>query len=63
MAGDCADNELAKGRNNNDKQNKDVEVIMIRRCSEPNEQVRRIYDAVKYKYAPYVKRKFVSTQI
>jgi transposase len=33
-------------------QNKDDEVIMIRRCSEPNEQVRRLYDALKYKYAP-----------
>jgi len=40
-------------------QNKDDEVIMIRRCSEPNEQVRRLYDALKYKYAPYVKRKSV----
>ncbi len=35
------------------------EVIMIRRCSEPNPQVRRIYDALKYKYAPFVKRKSV----
>ena len=40
-------------------QNKDDEVIMIRRCSEPNEQVRRLYDALKYKYAPYIKRKSV----
>ena len=40
-------------------QNKDDEVIMIRRCSEPNAQVRRLYDALKYKYAPYVKRKSV----
>jgi len=40
-------------------QNKDDEVIMIRRCSEPNQQVRRLYDALKYKYAPYVKRKSV----
>jgi hypothetical protein len=35
------------------------QVIMIRRCSEPNQQVRQIYDALKYKYAPFVKRKSV----
>jgi hypothetical protein len=40
-------------------QNIHDEVIMIRRCSEPNPQVRRIYDALKYKYAPFVKRKSV----
>ena len=40
-------------------QNTDNEVIMIRRCSEPNQQVRRLYDALKYKYAPFVKRKSV----
>jgi len=40
-------------------QNKDDEVIMIRRCSEPNQQVRKLYDALKYKYAPFVKRKSV----
>ena len=35
------------------------EVNMIRRYSEPNPQVRRIYDALKYKYAPFVNRKSV----
>jgi len=40
-------------------QNKYDEVIMIRRCSEPNERVRRLYDALKYKYAPFIKRKSV----
>ena len=35
------------------------EVIMIRRCSEPNKHVRNLYDALKYKYAPFVKRKSV----
>ena len=40
-------------------QNKDDQVIMIRRCSEPNPKVRRLYDALKYKYAPFVKRKSV----
>jgi hypothetical protein len=40
-------------------QNIHDEVIKIRRCSEPNQQVRKIYDALKYKYAPFVKRKSV----
>jgi hypothetical protein len=40
-------------------QNIHDEVIMIRRCSEPNTQVRKIYDALKYKYAPFKKKKSV----
>ena len=40
-------------------QNNHEEVIMIRRCSEPNQQVRKLYDALKYKYAPFIKRKSV----
>ena len=40
-------------------QNQHDEVIMIRRCSEPNQNVRKLYDALKYKYAPFVKRKSV----
>ena len=40
-------------------QNVHDEVIMIRRCSEPNQHVRQFYDALKYKYAPFVKRKSV----
>jgi len=40
-------------------QNVQDEVIMVRRCSEPNQNVRKIYDALKYKYAPFVKRKSV----
>ena len=40
-------------------QNQQEEVIMIRRCSEPNQNVRKLYDALKYKYAPFVKRKSV----
>ncbi len=40
-------------------QNNHEEVIMIRRCSEPNQPVRNLYDALKYKYAPFVKRKSV----
>jgi len=40
-------------------QNIHDEVILIRRCSEPNQLVRRLYDALKYKYAPFVKKKSV----
>jgi len=40
-------------------QNNHEEVIIIRRCSEPNQPVRKLYDALKYKYAPFVKRKSV----
>ena len=40
-------------------QNNHEEVIMIRRCSEPNRQVRTLYDALKYKYTPFVKQKSV----
>jgi len=40
-------------------QNVQDEVIIIRRCSEPNQKVRILYDALNYKYAPFVKRKSV----
>src|SRR5208283_1067700 len=40
-------------------QNISDEVIMIRRCSEPNQNVRQIYDALNFKYAPFVKKKSV----
>jgi len=40
-------------------QNVHDEVIQIRRCSEPNQNVKRLYDALKYKYAPFVKKKSV----
>ncbi len=40
-------------------QNVHDQVIMIRRCSEPNQHVRQFYDALGYKYAPFVKRKSV----
>ena len=35
------------------------EVIIIRRCSEPNAKVQAIYDKLKYKPQPFIKRKFV----
>jgi hypothetical protein len=40
-------------------QNVQDEVIMVRRCSEPNQNVRELYDALKFKYAPFVKKKSV----
>lgn len=40
-------------------QNTEDKVIIIRRCSEPNQKVRQIYDALKYKYAPYIRKKSV----
>jgi len=32
---------------------------MIRRCSEPTQATKKMYDALKYKYAPFVKKKSV----
>lgn len=40
-------------------QNTDDKIIMIRRCSEPEENVKSIYNALKYKYAPFQKKKSV----
>ena len=40
-------------------QNDKDEIIHIRRCSEPSEKVRMLYDALRYKYVPYTKRKSV----
>ncbi len=40
-------------------QNTYDEVIMIRRCSEPTQPAKKLYDALKYKYAPFVKKKSV----
>ncbi|MFY7811003.1 MAG: IS1634 family transposase, partial [Flavobacterium sp.] len=40
-------------------QNKDDEVIYIKSCTEPNENVKQIYTALKYKNYPFVKRKSV----
>lgn len=33
--------------------------ISIRKCSEPEDKVIRIYDALKYKYAPFIRKKSV----
>lgn len=40
-------------------QNDKDEVIQIRRCTEPNQKVQKLYDALKYKYAPFIKKKSV----
>jgi len=33
--------------------------ISIRKCSEPDDKVKRIYDELKYKYAPFIRKKSV----
>ena len=40
-------------------QNDKDEIIQIRRCSEPSQKVQKIYDALKYKHAPFIKKKSV----
>jgi Transposase DDE domain len=40
-------------------QNKDDEIIYVRRCTEPNKKVKQIYIALKYKNYPFTKRKSV----
>lgn len=40
-------------------QNASDEVLMIRRCSEPNLKAKKLYDALKFRYAPFVKKKSV----
>jgi hypothetical protein len=40
-------------------QNKEDEIIYVRRCTEPNEKVKQIYTALKYKNYPFTKRKSV----
>jgi len=40
-------------------QNVHDQTISIRRCSEPNEKVRQLYDALKYKYVPFTRKKSV----
>jgi hypothetical protein len=40
-------------------QNKADEIISVRKCSEPEEKAKQIYDALRYKYAPFVRKKSV----
>lgn len=35
------------------------EIISVRQCTDPNEKVRAIYDLLKYKYAPFTRKKSV----
>jgi len=40
-------------------QNDKDELILIRRCADPNDKVQMLYDALKYKYVPFTKKKSV----
>ena len=40
-------------------QNTREQWISIRKCSEPEDKVKRIYDTLKYKYAPFIRKKSV----
>jgi len=40
-------------------QNTREQWISIRKCSEPEDKVKQIYDALKYKYAPFIRKKSV----
>jgi hypothetical protein len=40
-------------------QNKSDEIIMIRRCSYPDDKVKLIYDKLGYKYLPFKMKKSV----
>lgn len=40
-------------------QNDQDHIIVIRQCSEPTLKVKKLYDALKYKYTPFTKRKSV----
>jgi transposase len=35
------------------------QIVQIRKCSEPQEKVKQIYDALGYKYAPFIRKKSV----
>ncbi len=37
-------------------QNVHDQTITIRRCSEPNEKVKQLYDALRFKYAPFTRK-------
>ena len=40
-------------------QNKSDEIICIRKCSEPEDKAKKIYDTLNYKYAPFIRKKSV----
>ena len=35
------------------------QTVLIRKCSEPQEKVKLIYDTLGYKYAPFIRKKSV----
>ena len=35
------------------------ETISVRQCTEPSQQVKKIYDLLNYKYAPFIRKKSV----
>jgi hypothetical protein len=43
--------------------NTEEEIICLRKCSEPNDKVRLIYDALGYKDRPFIQKKSVVPQI
>ena len=44
-------------------QNLTDEIISIRKCSEPDEKAKQIYDILKYKYAPFIRKKSVVLKV
>jgi len=40
-------------------QNKTEEIISIRKCSDPDKKAKHIYDVLKYKYVPFLRKKSV----
>ncbi len=43
-------------------ENSRKQIVSIRKCSEPNDKVKLIYDALNYKYKPYIQKKSVVPQ-
>jgi hypothetical protein len=42
--------------------NASEDLIVIRACSEPNQKVKQLYEAMKYKPHPFKRKKICSTQ-
>jgi hypothetical protein len=40
-------------------ENDKKQIIRIRKCSEPTDKVKRIYNALEYKLAPFIRKKSV----
>jgi hypothetical protein len=39
--------------------NQNGDILLVRRCSEPNQSIKELYKALNYKFYPFVKRKSV----